>query len=163
MKNNNMERSVSTLAALLMFALFAVGILSVLLSGAGVYQRLTQRDQISYDSRTCTQYIATKLRQVPAPGAVAVADFGDGDALVIRETINQEEYLTRIYCHDGWLMELFTGTGGGFSPEDGEKILPLDGMSVEREGSLLTISLSGEDGVAWDLTVSIRGSEVPAG
>lgn len=162
MKNNNMERSVSTLAALLMFALFAVGILSVLLSGAGVYQRLTQRDKLSYDSRTCTQYIATKLRQVPSPGAVAVAEFGDGDALVIRETIGQEAYLTRIYCHDGWLMELFTGTGGGFAPEDGEKILPLHSFSVNRNGSLVELSLTGEDGTVWDLTVSVRGSEVPA-
>ena len=163
MKNNNMERSVSTLAALIIFALFAVGILAVLLGGAGVYQRLTQRDTVSYNSRTCTQYIATKLRQVPSPGAVSVASFGDADALVIREIIEQEEYLTRIYCHDGWLMELFTGKGSGFAPEDGEKILPLKGLSVDIEGGLLTISFTGEDGAVWEATHAIRGSEVPAG
>ena len=153
MKNNNMERSVSTLAALMIFALFAVGILSVLLGGVGVYQRLTQRDTVNYNSRTCTQYIATKLRQVPSPGAVSVASFGTGDALVIRETIGQEEYLTRIYCYDGWLMELFTGTGSGFAPEDGEKILPLKGLSVQSEGGLLAVSLSCEDGTVWDVTL----------
>ena len=108
MKNHTNERSLSALAALLTFALFAIGILSVLLGGANVYRRLTQRDAQSYDSRTCAQYIATKLRPAPSPGAVAIAPFGDGDSLFITETIGDSTYLTRVYCHNGWLMELFT-------------------------------------------------------
>ena len=59
MRNYTKERSLSTLAALLTFALFAIGILSVLLGGAKVYRRLNQRDQQSYDSRTCAQYNTT--------------------------------------------------------------------------------------------------------
>ena len=67
MKQKIQQKSISGLAALLVFALFAVGILSVLLSGAGAYQRLTRRDRLSYDSRTCAQYVAAKIRQAPAP------------------------------------------------------------------------------------------------
>lgn len=161
MKNYTKERSLSTLAALLTFALFAIGILSVLLGGANVYQRLNQRDQNSYDSRTCAQYIATKLRQAPSPGAVAVAPFGDGDGLFITETIGDCAYLTRVYCHDGWLMELFTVVGGEFSPEDGEKILPLRTLSLTRDGSLVSVQLTDLDNTSQRLTLHIRGGSAP--
>ena len=161
MKNYTKERSLSALAALLTFALFALGILSVLLGGANVYRRLTQRDQHSYDSRTCTQYIATKLRQAPSPGAVAVAPFGDGDCLFITEAIGDSAYLTRVYCYDGWLMELFTVADGEFAPEDGEKILPLQSLSLSRNGSLITVQLTGLDYSSQILTLHIRGGTAP--
>lgn len=159
MKNNTSERSLSTIAALLTFALFAMGILSVLVGGANVYERLSQRDRQSYDSRTCTQYIATKLHQAPAPDAVSVAAFGDGDALVIAQQIEGEGYVTRIYCHDGWLMELFTVDSDGFFPEDGEKILPLSRFSLYKAGSLMKIAVTDDAGESTQLTVHIRGSE----
>ena len=34
---------------LLLFCVFAVCVLSVLLTGAGAYRRLTERDRVSYD------------------------------------------------------------------------------------------------------------------
>ena len=151
------EHTLVPIAALLTFALFAIGILSVLLGGSQVYRRLTLRDQRSYDSRTCTQYIATKLRQAPAPDAVSVAPFGDGDALLIQQAIEKTQYLTRIYCHDGWLMELFTLAGSDFSPEDGEKILPLDTLSIAMEGSLLSFGLTDPDHATQHITLSLRG------
>lgn len=158
MRNQAKERSLSALAALLTFALFAIGILSVLLGGANVYRQLNQRDQKSYDRRTCAQYIATKLRQAPAPEAVAIAPFGDGDALLITETIKEDTYLTRVYCHNGWLMELFTISDGEFAPEDGEKILPLQELSLSLDGSLISVSLTDTDGLSQHLKLHIRGS-----
>ena len=157
MKNPNNARSLSALAALLTFALFAIGILSVLLGGANVYRRLNQRDQQSYDSRTCAQYITTKLRQAPAPDAVVIAPFGDGDALLITEIIEEGTYLTRVYCYNGWLMELFTVSDGEFAPEDGEKILPLQALSLSLDGSLISVSLTDPEGLSQQLTLHIRG------
>lgn len=158
MKNYNKERSLSALAALLTFSLFAIGILSVLLGGANIYRRLNQRDTKSYDSRTCIQYLATKLRQAPSPGAVAVAPFGSGDALLIYEVVENETYLTRVYCHDGWLMELFTVADGDFNPEDGEKILPMVSFTPKAENSLVTFSLIDSSNTHQQLTLQIRGA-----
>lgn len=157
MKERSKERSISSVAALLMLVVFAVSILGALLGGAQVYQRLTQRNQESYNSRTCMQYLATKLRQ--APGAVAVDQFGDGDALFLYEQIHDRAYVTRIYCHDGWLMELFTIDSDGFAPEDGEKILPLEGMAITADGSLITFraQCGGEES---SLTIYLRTGEV---
>ena len=159
MKDYKNERSVSTVAALLLFAVFAVGVLGVLLGGAQSYRRLTQRDEAAYDSRTCTQYLATKFRQAPESGTVQVVSFGEGSALLIPHTVGGEDYMTRIYCHDGWLMELYSIADGEFSPEDGEKILPASDLTITRQQDLLVIGITDGNKQALRIKVSLRGWE----
>ena len=55
-------------------------------------------------------------------------------------------YITRIYCYNGWLRELFTAENGNFSPKDGEKLLEMDTLSVimEENRILLEFTLPGE-------------------
>lgn len=107
----------------LLFAVFAVCVLSVLLTSADTYQRLTVRDQASYDRRTAAQYIATKVRQADRQGAVSVRAFEGCTALVLAEEIDGETYLTRLYHYDGYIRELFSSADAEMLPEDGEKIL----------------------------------------
>ncbi len=159
MKNFLKKGSISGLAALLLFCVFAIGILSVLLSGAGAYRRLTLRDSRSYDSRTCAQYVATKLRQAPGPESVELAPFGEGDALYIYQEIGGELYLTRIYCHEGWLMELFTAAETEMEPQDGEKILQAQSMALRLEQDLLGLSIVDGSGSPIQLQLSLRGRE----
>ncbi len=160
MKNEEKRSSWSILAALMMLALFSVSILWALLSGAGVYSRLTRQSRISYDSRTAIQYIATKVRQAPSPDAVSVSAFHDADALLITQSIDDTDYITRIYCHDGYLRELFTIDTDGFSPEDGEKILPADSLRITHHDSLMVITLTDTQGSVRQLKLSIRNGEV---
>jgi len=153
------KRSISGLAALILLGVFAAGILTVLLAGAKTYQSLTERDAVSYDIRTCAQYLTNKVRQAPAPDSVALSDFGDGDSLLIREQINGQEYQTQIYCHNGWIMELFTAADAGLSPEDGEKILPAQNLSIALSGSLLQLTVTGENNADTSVLLSLRGRE----
>lgn len=146
------EKSISSVAALLVLVVFSIGILGVLLSGARSYRGLTQQGQDDYDRRTCLQYLSTKLSQSVSPDSIAVREFGDADALFLYETIEDREFVTRIYCHDGWLMELFSVNSDSFAPEDGEKILPLASLHIAQSGSLLTLQ-AGD----WTLYRSIRG------
>ena len=146
----------------MLLGVFGVGILSVLLSGADVYRRLTRRDQMTYDSRTCVQYVATKVRQAPAPDTVVLSEFGDSDCLTICEWVEGTEYRTRIYCYDGWLMELFTAAGEEFFPEDGEKILLADEFSLSREGTLLSVEIMDGSGEVNRILLSLRGGEEEA-
>ena len=162
MKDNKKERKLSTIAALLLFAVFATGVLAVLLSGANIYRSLVQRDEAVYDSRTCSQYLLSKLRQIHEPGAVSVAKFGQTEALMITQVVESESYVTRIYCHNGWLMELFSVADGEFSPEDGEKILPASKLQVSRQGGLITVVVTDKNGQTRQLRYSLRGwEEVP--
>ncbi len=154
MRENGKAKALTVTAALLVFVVFAAGILSVLLSGAGVYQRLTRRGSLSYANRTAAQYLATRVRQSEA--APLTGEFGGGDALVLSQTIGTDEYLTRIYCYDGWLRELFTPAGGQFAPEDGEKILPLAALEIEAGQNLLTFRLRQEGGPETVLSLMPR-------
>ncbi len=159
MKHFFKNKSLSGLVALLTFVLFAISILFVLLNGAGVYRRLTQRDQHSYDSRTCVQYIATKMHQAPSSTAVSVDTFGTVDCLQISQDIEGLEFVTRIYCYENWLMELFTLADNEFYPEDGEKILPLGNLSVSRDGAVFSFVLTDTEGNTQHLTMFARGGD----
>lgn len=159
MRERSQKRSISGLAALLSLGVFAAGILAVLLCGGQVYQRLTERDRMAYDSRTCVQFVATKIRQASDPDGVELSSFGDGDCLLITEEIQGEEYWTRVYCHDGWLMELFTVASEGFAPQDGEKILQVQNFELSRNGDLLQVEITDGNGTESRILLALRGGE----
>ena len=148
--------SISALGPWLLLAVFGAGILAVLLTGAGAYRDLVRRDRQAYDSRTACQFLATKVRQNPH---VEVTQFGDGDCLLLRETYDGVEYWTRVYCHDGWLMELFTLGGADFAPRDGEKILPAQSLTLELENGLLHADLVDDSGGSNALVLSPRSGK----
>lgn len=161
MNNNHQKLDMTALAALLVFAVFAVCILLVLLTGADVYKRLVDKRQQTYDSRTMAQYLTTRVRQADQSGSIATEDFEGVSALVLREEIHGEDYLTRVYAYDGYLRELFTAADGSFHPADGEIILEADTLSFSLTGNTLTVFLEPHGGQTQVLTLFLRsGREV---
>ena len=132
--------------------------------GADAYQTLTRRDQDSYESRTAAQYIATRVRQGGPLDGVAVAGFpGLRRPGEPTETIDGEAYVTRVYCHDGWLRELFTDASGDFAPEDGEPVLEAESLSVSLSGAgLLTVEITSADGETQQVTLYLRSGKEAA-
>ena len=159
MKLDRRHKGISSLAALLMLLVFAVALLAVLLGGANVYDRLTARDSESYDSRTCVQYLTTKVRQSENAACLSLSQFGDGDCLTITEHINGVAFTTQIYCHDGWLMELFTLKGAGLPPEGGAKIIQAQALTLTQEGSLLHMNIVDGNGTPSSVSLHLRGGE----
>jgi len=149
--------SVSALSALVLLCVFAVGILFVLLGGARGYSRLIERDSQSYDRRTCAQYMVTKLRQSHCADCVELGSFGEGDALILRQQEKGESYLTRIYCHEGWLMELFCAENAPLEASDGEKIMPLAALKLEKTGTLIKMGLTDAEGKELSQFVNMAG------
>ncbi|MCI8651542.1 MAG: DUF4860 domain-containing protein [Oscillospiraceae bacterium] len=158
MKKTGLQHHMDTLGALLLFGVFAVCVLAVLLTGADAYRGLTQRNQEAGNRRSCVQYIATKVRQSDSLGAVSVENFGGVDALVLGEG----EYITRIYCYDGSLMELFADAALPMEPEDGEKVIALDWLEMSLQDDLLTIEVLDIDGQVSTLLLSLRSGEEAA-
>lgn len=160
MKKRETRHSIDALTALLLFGVFAVCILAVLLTGAGSYQRLTQRDRETYAGRTAVQYLTTRIRQADGLRQVAVEDFMGVPALVLRE---DGGYLTRVYCYEGYLMELYTAESDVLEPSVGERILPAEELELQLEGSMLTAQITDENGTAHSLWLSLRCGEGEAG
>lgn len=141
---------------LLVFAVFMVSILLVLLTGADAVKKINRRDQESYNYRTLVQYITTRVRQADQRGMVSVRSFESGDALVLTEEIEGEMYETRVYCHDGYLRELFIDAGLEMEAEFGEAILPLDAIRFEDEGTHILAHLTLTGGEQEDLLLLLR-------
>lgn len=157
MKRQLIKHHMDGLLMLLLFGVFAVCVLVVLLTGARAYRGLTQRDQAAFDRRACAQYIATKVRQGDATGAVTVEPFGEAGALRLNDS--EEGCVTRLYCYDGWLMELYTFADAALDPQAGERITPLDSLELTLEDGLLTARMVGGDGEADTLRLSLRSEE----
>lgn len=133
---------ITDLLALVVFTVFAVCVLLVLLTGAKVYRRLVYSGSESYEARTAVQYVATRVRQAET---VTVEDFGGYAALVTSEEIGGETYLTRVYCHDGYIRELFCAENAALSPEDGEKIMEAENLSFSLESGILTARIGSRE------------------
>ncbi len=155
MKKQSSQYHIDGLMILLLFGLFASCILMVLLTGAGAYGRLTERDRLAYDRRVCVQYIAERVHQADSTGCVSVEPFGNTTAL----SLEQDGYVTRVYWYDGYMMELYTAGDAELEPEDGERIMELDGLSLTLDGGLLTAELAAGDGTTDTVHLSLRSGE----
>jgi len=149
------KSSLTGVLVLLVFAVFMVSVLFVLLSGADTVQKLTNRDQRTYNHRTAVQYVAMRVHQADEAGAVSVKS-GEVPALVLTETIEGQTYETRIYYCDGYLREMFCLQDADLAPEFGEEILPMAGFDVSLEGALLRAEFLMDDGSTESLCLYLR-------
>ena len=64
----------------------------------------------------------------------------------LREEIDGEAYVTRVYCYDGYIRELFTVDGGVYAPEDGEPVLAAQELRFSWDGELVEAVCVDADG-----------------
>lgn len=159
MKNKKNKSQIEGLVVLVLFGIFAVSILGVLLTGAGAYKRLVNRQQSTYAERTVPQYITTKVRQNDLQGAVRVAEFGGVESLELVEWLGDEEYITRIYCYDGYVRELFSSATGNFEPKDGQQILEAEQINFSLQDGFLEIAVITADGEKTGCKLTLRSAE----
>lgn len=161
MKDERKTQSIGSLAALVLFAVFAVCVLAVLLTGAGTYRRLTERDQAAFDSRTAVRYVTTRVRQADRAEGLSLRKIDSLDALVLTEEIDGEPYETWIYCYDGQLRELFVRGGTRVQPESGETILAMESLTADWDDSCagrLLVGIETENG-REELVLFLRSGE----
>ena len=153
MKDRNRKFSIDNVLALVLFGIFALCVLGVLLLGARSYRQLTLRGQNSYNQRTAAQYIVTRVHQADRLDTLSV----DGtEVRELTETIEGEAYVTRVYCHDGYIRELFTPASYSFQPDAGECIFPAQTVSFTLDDNLLTTDIIGADGESMQFSVYVR-------
>ncbi len=163
MNKKEHKSHIEGLLVLVLFGVFAICILAVLLTGAGAYKRLVERQQGTYGTRTVPQYIATKVRQADTQGAVRIGDFGGVEALELTDWMSEKEYITRIYCYDGYLRELFSEAKGEFSPEDGECILEAEQVDFSMEENCLYVAVTDAEGEKTEFKLALRSTKEEKG
>ena len=130
--------NVDVLAALLLLCAFAICILSVLMAGTRIYRDLTARDQTVYEDTVRSLYISTKLAQAKNGDAIGVED---DSCITILSELGGGRYITRIYCYDGWIRELFTKEDYDWSPKDGEKVSRADYLKAVINDGILKVTI----------------------
>ena len=124
----------------LLFFLFACCMFFVLISGAKSYKNVTAVMEEQFSVNTCISYVTAKVRHYDSEGAVMIGEIGDTDALLLKEKIKGEEYLTYLYCYDGSLMELFCSADMEVLPIDGQQIMDLDSLELSAEEDVVHFS-----------------------
>ena len=156
---SSQKQNLSGLMVLLLFGVFAVCILAVLLSGTGIYDRLTRRDAQAFDARSAAQYLSTRVHQAEGAESLSLRPGPEGGhMLCITQSYGFDAYETLLYCHDGWLCELFMEAGGEINPEAGERILEVSSLEGAMEEGLLTLSITDKNG-QQTIRLLLRGGE----
>ena len=162
MKTEIKKPNISGIFPLLSFMVLSACIVIVLVTGARLYGRSNERDSIDYYHRTVTGYITTRVMQSNVRGSFFVGDFHEavprssGNTLFFTETIGDKEYITRVYCYEGNIYELFSPLEAEIDPKYGEKVLPVNSIDFSIKDGLFTAGISFDDGDNTVLRISLR-------
>lgn len=146
MKTRQTQKHVIDILFLIsLLGLFIICAVLVLIMGIRVYRGITVQMNHNYDTRTAFAYITEKIQQADTAGSISVTSFGDGDALILEQTIDRESYTTYIYLHGDELCELLTKSAHKISPEAGQPLLPCTKFEIEQmDPQLYHVTLSAE-------------------
>jgi len=159
MMSKSNKSHIAGLLALILFGMFVISMLFVLFTGVDVYKRLMQRGVNTYNERTVPQYIATKVRKSDVQGSVSVAKYGDIEVLELSEIIEDECYVTRIYCYEGYLKELFSHESVEFEAENGMEIAEADNVCFAFEKGCLVVTITQMNGNITKQNLALRSLE----
>ena len=135
----------------LLIGLFAVMCMFCVVAGAEVYRGAVRNADANAELRTAVSYVAGKVRAWDRQGAVAVEPWAAGNALMLTEVIDGEEYTTCIYGWDGGVWEIFAPSDSEISPDGGQRV---------AEGEDLDFAFVSPD--LLEMKVTVNGTECVA-
>ena len=154
---------VDVLFVLALFGVFAVSALTLVTIGADVYQHTVQDMNHNYETRTAVAYITEKVRQndvsSESGGSNATLTTLDNvPALMLTHAVDEEQYCTYLYFHDGYLKELYIQKGfsfGGNTLDAGTNVMELRTLNMQQvTPQLFSIELTTTDNILHRFYVS---------
>lgn len=152
-------QTMNVLFTMLLFLVFVLCALYTVLIGGKVYENIRSRMGDSGTGGVALSYIANKVRQGDAAGAVNVKEIDSVPVLELKQEINGETYVTWIYYYEGYIRELFTDVQSNLGLSDGLGVIESNGLSFEKNGRLLKVETAGADGKSLLLSVRSGGQQ----
>ena len=160
MRKSSDKNYIGGLTTLVIFAVFAACIVMVLVTGADIYRRVTDRDSEACSERIVSQYISTRVRGAESPDAVCVEEFDGKSVLCVRENVGGKDYAFFIFLgSDGYIRELYASADSKFYPDSGEKLIEADSLSFSLKNGILTTELAVPGCESETVKLNIRGRE----
>lgn len=119
----------------MLFSIFAICAILLIAFGANIYKKTVSNLEEHFNVTTSLAYIEEKFRQSDDSDAFSVIEFGDGNALLIQNTVNDVDYNTYIYKYDDHLKELRTKADNDLNPEAGQNLLYIKSYNVKSDGN----------------------------
>ena len=142
-KQNNIH-TIDTIFPLIFIVLFGFCALSLVLSGAHIYQETTDGLKQNYTVRTATTYLQEKVREYSSVSQIEILSKNKQTVLAFYEP-KDTGYVTYIYLYKGKLRELFTKKGREIVWSSGQELVAVDTFSViKQKEDLLQISISAD-------------------
>lgn len=158
MRNQKAGRQMmSVLFTMLLFLIYVLCALFAVLTGGQVYENIYNRMEADFAGNTSLNYIANKVRQGDEAGSISVRRIDGTDVLELRQEIEGVEFVTWIYCYDGYLCELFTDAESGLGLSDGIHIIECEGLRLELGQKILLAETTGTEGSRLFLSVKSEG------
>lgn len=161
-ENMNAAKQGHTIAQAFVFLLlgiFAVLCTLMVLLGAQLYRGSVARTEETASARVLNSYVINVVRANDASGLVRCEQRSGTDVLVFDWDADGASYETLVYCHDGYLRELFTEAGQQFNPAFGDEICPAQSFRAQMQDGLLRVELSDEHGQDSVLHLALRSSQ----
>lgn len=159
--NGKREHVVDFIFTLALFCVFAASSVLVTVIGASVYKTVVARMDQNNTARTGLAYLAEKVRQNDAGGALSAGAVADSPALVMTAVYNDTEYATYIYEDGGELKELFQRASAAPMPDAGQTIMEAASFDVELlRDNLYRFTIQDEKGESFSIDVYAK-SEAP--
>ena len=125
---------------LFLLLVFGLAAFAMVYTGGESYRRMTEERNAEGEMRIALSYLQGRIRHHDGEGGIRIEP-DNNSLLVLTETVNDREYETRIYWHEGRLRELMTLPGAVTVPEQGFDIAEIDDfhLTVDPSGYRLTI------------------------
>ena len=120
--------------AVLLFV-FAFSAISVILLATGVYQDTVRHSARNYTAQTALAYLTEKVHQNDVSGQITLESFDGCPALVLRQSREDQTYVTYLFVAHRELRELFIQDGTAATAEDGRSILDVASLDMEEIGN----------------------------
>ncbi len=150
----NMLSGVAVLIPLLIFALLAMLLTAM---GISVYESVVSGSNQNYSRRMAVSYIMNRVRRADRAGKVTVGKFGESEALLLSNTFNDKEYVTKIYFYDGSICELFCPADAEIGENAGTALVPAKAFSITGDSGFITVTVTDESGSANTALIALKG------
>lgn len=145
-KKQQNNHTIDMVFVITLFFVFSLSALMLVIIGADVYKKTVASMDSNYISRTSFAYVTEKIRQNDSYDSIEIKPYGEGDALLLKETIEDTSYTTYLYIYNGYLMELFAKSDQDLSPDSGQKILAIQSFSIKKiNNSLYEFTFQNKD------------------
>ena len=140
-KRKSVQHGMQGVFVFVLLGLFAVMSTLMVLLGAQMYRSTVDRATLNNEGRVLSAYVRSMVRAEDAAQTVSIEEHDGVTVLTMRETLDDDGFVTMLYCYENELYELYTSEGYEFSPTSGTAICPAFAFEPRLEGGLLTVEM----------------------